>query len=50
MKDKALQAFLYVVLCIGALIGIPVRPDQVRELLRTTNQPKVTQTLSDPPN
>jgi hypothetical protein len=50
VKQKVLQVFLYLALWLGALIGIPIRPDQVRDLLRAVNQPKVTQTMSDPPN
>jgi len=47
VKQKALKVFLYLALWAGSLIGIPVGPDQVRELLRNLNQPKVTDTLSD---
>lgn len=47
MKNKALQVFLYLALWVGSLMGIPVRPDQVRELLRNLNQPKVSDTLTD---
>jgi hypothetical protein len=32
------------VLEIGALFGVPMRPEQIRELMRTLNKPKLAQT------
>jgi hypothetical protein len=47
MKIKALQVFLYLALWAGSMLGIPIRPDQVRDLLRTLNQPKISDTLEN---
>jgi hypothetical protein len=33
-----------VVLQFGALIGIPMRPEEIRELMQTLNAPKLAQT------
>ena len=35
------------VLEFGALIGMPMRPDEVRSLMQTMNQPKLAHVLPD---
>jgi len=35
------------ILQFGALFGLPMRPEQIRELMHTLNQPKVAQTNPD---
>ena len=35
------------ILQFGAVFGIPMRPEQIRELMHTLNQPKVAQTNPD---
>ena len=39
--------FLCAVLEFGALFGIPMRPEQIRDLMHSMNQPKVAQTNPD---
>ena len=36
-----------VVLEFGALIGSPMRPEEIKELMQTLNQPKLTHTIPD---
>ena len=35
------------VLELGALSGIPMRPNEIEDLMRTLNQPKVAHTIPD---
>lgn len=30
---------------IGSLIGVPMRPEEIQELMQTMNQPKIAHTL-----
>jgi hypothetical protein len=46
--QKRLRTILVcAVLEFGAMIGLPMRPDEIEALMRTMNQPKVTHTLPD---
>ena len=36
-----------VVLEFGAMIGVPMRPEEIEALMRTMNQPQVAHTLPD---
>jgi hypothetical protein len=47
MLDKVRKLSLGFALVLGSLLGIPMRPEQIRELLRSANQPQVVQTISD---
>jgi hypothetical protein len=31
----------------GVLIGVPMRPDEIEEIIHTMNQPKVVHTIPD---
>ena len=53
---KKLQCvFLCLVLCAGSLSGIRMRPEEIEELMRTMNQPKIVRKFAaedrddDPP-
>ena len=53
---KKLQCILLcVVLCVGSLSGIRMRPEEIEELMRTMNEPKVVRKFAvedrddDPP-
>jgi hypothetical protein len=35
------------VLEVGALTGVPMRPEEIRELMQTLNQPKVAHVLKE---
>jgi hypothetical protein len=35
------------VLCVGAQIGLPMRPDEIEELMRTMNQPKIVRKFAE---
>jgi hypothetical protein len=35
------------ILQLGTLVGVPMRPEQVQDLMRTLNQPKLAQTDPD---
>jgi hypothetical protein len=37
--------FVCAVLQLGALAGVPMRPDEIKELMRTMNQPKLAHVL-----
>jgi len=39
-----------VVLEVGALTGVPMRPDEIQELMNTLNQPKLARTNPDRPD
>jgi len=36
---------LCIALGIGSLIGVPMRPEEIQELMQTMNQPKIAHTL-----
>ena len=41
------DVFLCIVLAAASAAGIPMRPDEVEELMRAMNQPKVAHTLRE---
>ena len=48
----SLKSYLRTVLCcavlqVGALAGVPMRPDEIRELMHTLNVPKLAWVLPD---
>lgn len=45
VKDRLRTVFLCVALEMGVLSGVPVRPEQVRELMHQLNQPKLAHVL-----
>ena len=44
VKHRLRTLFCCAVLEIGALFGIPMRPEQIQELMHAMNKPKVAQT------
>jgi len=44
MKHRLRTLFCCAVLEIGALFGIPMRPEQIRELMQAMNGPKLAET------
>ena len=40
-------AFVCLVLQVGLVTGVPVRPDEIEELLRRLNEPKLAHELRD---
>ena len=46
-KHRLRTLFLCTVLEFGALFGIPMRPEQIRDLMHSMNQPKVAETNPD---
>jgi hypothetical protein len=38
---------LCLALGIGSLIGVPMRPEEIQELMQTMNQPKIAHTLPE---
>jgi hypothetical protein len=46
-KERLRTLVCCVTLEFGALFGIPMRPEQIRDLMQTLNQPKIAQTTPD---
>lgn len=45
VKERLRTVFLCVALEMGVLSGVPVRPEQIRELMHQLNQPKLAHVL-----
>ncbi len=45
--NRMRNALFCVVLALASAAGMPMRQDEVEELMRAMNQPKVAQTLQD---
>jgi hypothetical protein len=45
IKKRLRVVFVCTVLNFGALAGVPMRPEEIRELMQTLNQPKVAHVL-----
>ena len=43
------KLFVFVMLEIGALAGVPMTPEQIRNLMRVMSEPVATQTLKRNP-
>jgi hypothetical protein len=39
------KVLLCVILVLGSIIGVPMRPREIEELLRSVHQPSVSQTI-----
>jgi len=50
LRSKLRTLWCCVVLQVGALAGVPMRPDEIRELMNTLAQPKVARTNPDRPD
>ena len=44
VKRRLRTLFCCAVLELGALTGVPMRPEEIRDLLQTLNKPKIAQT------
>ena len=47
MKRRFRKMFLCFVLCVGSHMGLPMRPDEIEELMRTMNQPKIVRKFAE---
>ena len=47
MKRRFRKMFLCLVLCAGSTIGLPMRPEEIEELMRTMNQPKIVRKFAE---
>lgn len=47
LKQRLRTLLCCVTLEVGTLIGVPMRPEQIQELMQTLNQPKIAQTTPD---
>lgn len=50
LKTRLRTLLCCVVLEIGALTGVPMRPDEIQELMNTLAQPKLARTNPDKPD
>jgi len=44
LKRRLRTLFCCAVLEVGVLFGVPMRPEQIRELMQMLNKPKIAQT------
>jgi hypothetical protein len=47
LRHRLRTILLCLVLEMGALTGVPMRPEEIEELMHTMNQPKVVHTIPD---
>jgi hypothetical protein len=47
VRNRLPTVLVCCVLEFGALIGLPMRPDEIEELMQTMNQPKIVRTIPD---
>ena len=47
MRQRFQKMFLCLVLCVGSQIGLPMRPEEIEELMRTMNQPKIVRKFAE---
>ena len=47
MKKRFRKMFLCLVLCGGSWLGFPMRTDEIEELMRTMNQPKIVRKFAE---
>jgi hypothetical protein len=49
MRKKGLlrKLTLWLTLELGALMGVPIRPDEIEKLMRAANQAKVVRSIPD---
>jgi hypothetical protein len=50
LKSRVRTVLCCVVLELGALTGVPMRPEEIRELMNTLAQPKLARTNPDRPD
>ncbi len=47
MRSKLRTILLCVALQMGVFAGVPMRPEEIEELLRSVNQPKIAHTIPE---
>ena len=47
MRTRLLKAFVCVFLGVGSVMGVPMRPEEIAELMSNMNQPKIAVTLPE---
>jgi hypothetical protein len=47
MKRRFQRILLCMVLCMGSQMGVPMRPEEIEELMRTMNQPKLVRKFAE---
>ena len=47
IKQRFRGLFICLVLCGALSMGVPMRPDEIEDLLSAMNQPKIVHTLPD---
>ena len=47
MRTRLLKAFVCVFLGLGSVMGVPMRPEEIAELMSNMNQPKIAVTLPE---
>ena len=47
MKRRFRNMFLCFVLCVGAQMGLPMCAEEIEELMRTMNQPKIVRKFAE---
>jgi hypothetical protein len=47
VKTRLLKAFVCVFLGVGSVMGVPMRPEEIAELMSNMNQPKIAVTLPE---
>jgi hypothetical protein len=47
VKQRYRKLFLCLILCMASLKGIRMRPEEIEELMRTMNQPKLVRRFAE---
>ena len=47
MKKRFRKILLCLVLCVGSQMGLPMRAEEIEELMRTMNQPKIVRKFAE---
>ena len=47
MKRRFQKILLCLVLCVGSQMGLPMRAEEIEELMRTMNQPKIVRKFAE---
>jgi hypothetical protein len=47
MKRRVRKTLLLLVLWVGSQMGLPMRPEEIEELMRTMNEPKIVRKFAE---
>lgn len=47
MRTRLLKALVCVFLGLGSMMGVPMRPEEIAELMSNMNQPKIAVTIPE---